>query len=191
MSSLDRAPTFWRRASAAWLDFILLLCAYMVLGFISERLFLEDAYPPASGMDLYSARDFAVYWFFVRWILFLTAAYLLVSYKVFGATLGQTIAQIRVRHSSGEALSNKNIFLRVAIVLFMLILVMVPGPVVAILFLIIGSAILNGALSVALLLGVVLYFFYRAFTRYNRGEKLSTKDKLSGTAVFEVAKPID
>ena len=189
VDSTTRTPSFWRRMSALWIDFALLLGAYMILGFISENIFSKDAYPRATSMAIYVDLDFRVYWFFVRWILILTAVYLLISYLIFGRTLGQIISRIRLFHRSGSALSKTNIFLRTAIVLIILALIMIPGPVVAILYFIAGERMLNGALSMALLLGVVFFIFYRSFTQYSQGKSRSLKDRLSGTIMLRTDKP--
>lgn len=182
----NMAPSFWKKLSAAWIDFVLLVGAYLVLGFLSEHIFLEDAYPPATGMQLYSEREFAVYWFFVRWSMILTFLYLLVSYKVFGGTVGQKLLRLQLLDKSMGPLSNKNILLRIFVVLTVLILLMVPGPVVALMFLILGAELLNASLSVLILLSCAFSLFYFSFTRYSRGKTRSLKDKLSQTVLVDL-----
>lgn len=184
----DQSPSFCKKLSAGWIDFVLLVGAYLVLGFISEHIFLEDAYPPATGMQLYSQRDFVVYWFFVRWSMILTFLYLLVSYKIFGGTVGQKLLKLKLLDRSMGALTNKNIFLRILVVLTTLILLMVPGPVVALMFVILGAEFLNTSFSVVLLLSVIFSLFYFSFTRYSRGKTRSLKDMLSQTVLVDMNK---
>ena len=180
-------PSFWKRISAFWIDFVMLLGVYLTLGVLSEILYQQDAYPPPTGMQLYSERDFAVYWFFVRTSLVIVGLYLIVCYKFFGATLGQRLTDIRLVNENGTALTNKNIFVRILLVIVALLLIMVPGPVVAILFIAIGTTLLNPALSVLVLLAVVFFLFYLTLTNYQNGKTRTFKDIFSGTRMIDMA----
>lgn len=160
------------------------------MGFVSEHLFLEDAYPKPTGMQFYSERDFAVYWFFVRTSMLLVTCYLFVSYKFFGATFGQKLLNIRLFHHDGSALSIKNILLRIAITLVLVMLLMGPGPLVALLFIAIGTEYLNTAFSVLLLLAFTAFLFYRAFYRYQSGFTRSMKDRLSLTTMVDLDRKV-
>lgn len=191
MGNLNLAPSYWRKFSSVWVDCMLLLGAYLLLGYISEHLFQRDAYPPAMGMQFYSERDFLVYWFFVRWTLILTASYLFVCYKYFGFTLGQRLVGIKVLGFSGETLNIKHILLRIIVILFLLLLLMGPGPIAALLFIIVGSQILNVAFSVALLLSVIAALVYFSYSRYVKGKTRSWKDKISNTIVVDLKKMHD
>ena len=179
-------PPYWKRVSAIWIDFLLLLGVYLILGFLSDYLYQESAYPPAKGMQLYSARDFVVYWFFVRWVLIITAAYLLLSYKFMGATLGQKMVGIRLLTKQGLPLSNKNIVVRTCLVIALLVFIMLPGPVIAILFFAIGAKLLNTALSVLILLIIVFSLLYFSIMSYQKGNTQSYKDKLSQTRMVDI-----
>lgn len=179
-------PSFWRCVAATWIDFVMLLGVYLLLGFITENLFARDAYPPARGMQLYSKRDFIVFWFFVRWILIITAVYLFVFYKFFGGTIGQKFTQIKLEQVNGDDLNNKNIILRIIAVLFTLIIIMIPGPLVALIFFIIGASLLNESLSMGLLLTAILGLFFISYQRYKKGYKRSMKDKFSNTRLVKI-----
>ena len=176
-----KSPSFWKKISAFWIDFVFLVAAYLILGYLSEHIFQKDAYPPPTSMQLYSERDFVVYWFFVRWSLILTASYLFICYKFLGATYGQKLVNIKLLNKNKTKLSNKNIILRIIIVLILLLFLMIPGPILAFLYIILSIDILNTAFSVMLLFTVVFVLFYVSFTRYKKGKVRSFKDKLSQT----------
>lgn len=188
MDKKDLAPSYWRKFSSVWIDFVLLFGAYLLLGYISEHVFQEDAYPPPTGMQLYSERDFAVYWFFVQWILILSTIYLFFCYRFIGFTLGQRLVGIKVLNKSGEELNYSNIILRILVVLFVLLLLMIPGPIAALLFILMGAQLLNVSFSVTLLLLVVSLLVYISYSRYVKGETRSLKDKLSKTIVVDLRK---
>jgi len=188
MGNQDLAPSYWRKLSSVWIDCVLLFGVYLLLGYVSEHVFQEDAYPPPRGMQLYSEKDFAVYWFFVRWTLILTASYLFFCYKFVGCTLGQRLVGIKVLSNSGTNLTIKNIALRIIFVLFVLLLLMVPGPVAALLFILVGSDIFNVAFSVALLLSVIAALFFLSYSRYEKGQTCSWKDRISKTIVVDLQK---
>jgi hypothetical protein len=58
MDTFDhRPPSFLKRCAAVWVDLILLLGAYLVLGFTFQHIFDANAYPKRTGMQLYSERD--------------------------------------------------------------------------------------------------------------------------------------
>lgn len=181
-------PSFSKRAAATFIDFLLLFGAYLVLGFISEHLYKVDAYPPPTGMQFYSERDFSVFWFFVRSIFILTITYLWVSYQFFGATLGQKLARIKLLNEAGSKLTTKNIFLRIISVILRLFLISVPGPIVAILFLAIGESFLNETLSMLLLMMAVLALLYFSITKYQQGDKRSISDRISNTIMIDLDK---
>ena len=189
MSKLDFHPTsFLKRVAATWVDFVLLVGLYIILGFLSNRMFLKDAYPPATGMQLYSERDFDVFWFFVQMTGILVSGYLYVSYRFFKGTIGQHLTNIRLISEEGEELSLAHVIRRIFIVLFRLFLIAIPGPIVALIYFSISLQILNEALSLTLLLAVVLGFFYRSFTKYREGNTQSLVDQFSRTRFIDMSK---
>ena len=179
----NRPPSFIRRVASTWIDFVLLAGVYIVLGFISENIFDVDAYPPPR-----SERDFDVFWFFVCGIGMIAATYLIFSYKIIGATLGQALMNIRIRSEDGNNLTNSNIIRRVFIALFRLFLITIPGPLIALLFFAIGASLLNEALSFVLLLATLLGLFYRSFVKYKNGKNQSYSDKYSRTVCIDLSK---
>ena len=183
-----KVPTFWKRAAATWIDLVLLVGVYFLLGFLSEHLYRIDAYPPPSGMQLYSEREFLVFWFFVRTIFLLTLAYQLASYKIFKATLGQKLTQLKVFKENGDALDNKNILLRLIAVFFTLFVIFIPGPIIAMAFFHFGSALLNPALSMLFLVSALLGFLYFAMRSYTNGQKKSFSDMFSKTILRDISK---
>jgi len=177
------APSFWQRARATWIDTVLLIGAYIALGYLSETLFDRDAYPPAKGMQFYSEYDFEIFKFFVVATIILTSTYLFVSYTFTGGTLGQKITGLQLVQANGEALSLKSTLLRIFSVLLKLFLVMIPGPLIAFLFFAIGANILNPALSMALLVLALLGLLRRSILRYEDGHTTSMTDAISGTTL--------
>ena len=189
MSKLDcQPPSFLKRVAATWVDFVLLVGLYIVLGFLSNRMFLKDAYPPATGMQLYSERDFDVFWFFVQMTGILVSGYLYISYWFFKGTIGQHLTNIRMISEGSEELSLAHIIRRILVVLFRLFLIGIPGPIVALIYFAISLQILNEALSLTLLLAVVFGFFYRSFTKYREGNTQSLGDRMSGTHFIDLSK---
>ena len=188
MSQLDlQPPSFLKRVAATWIDFVLLVGLYIILGFLSNRMFLKDAYPPATGMQLYSERDFDVFWFFVQMTGILVSSYLYVSYRFFKGTIGQHLTNIRLISEGSEELSQARIIRRILVVLFRLFLIGIPGPIVALIYLGISLQILNEAFSLTLLLAVVLGFFYRSFVKYREGNSQSIGDRISGTQFIDLS----
>ena len=124
-------PSFPRRCAAAWVDFLLLLCVYFVLGFVFRHVFDADAYPRPTGMQFYSERDFAVYWFFVRTTAAFIVVYMAGSYRLIGGTVGQRMAQIGRVASDGGPLGARRLTLRILVVLFKAFIVFFPGPIAA------------------------------------------------------------
>lgn len=189
MSQLDfPPPSFSKRVAAAWVDFVLLVGLYIILGFLSDRMFLKDAYPPATGMQLYSERDFDVFWFFVQMTGVIVSVYLYVSYRLFKGTIGQHLTNIRLTSEESEVLHQAHIIRRILLVLFRLFLIAIPGPIVALIYFSISLQILNEALSLTLLLAVVFGFFYRSFTKYRAGNTQSFGDRVSGTRFVDISK---
>jgi uncharacterized RDD family membrane protein YckC len=176
-------PGFFQRAAAAWVDFILLLGSYIVLGALSEVVLRRDAFPPPQAMQLYSQRDFAVFVFFASGTVILTIIYLFLCYTLRGATFGQRLAQIRVLDKQGGPIRFRSTAIRTAIAVLRLFLIFIPGPIIAIAFLIIGSNYLNPALSMALLVGVLFGMVYISYAKYRSGRTRSATDYLSGTIV--------
>ena len=84
-----KTPSFFRRSAAAWVDIVLLVGAYIVIGFLFGHIFDADAYPKPTGMQFYSERDFAVYWLFVRTTVIAVVLYMFLSYFAFRGTFGQ------------------------------------------------------------------------------------------------------
>lgn len=179
-------PSFWQRTAATWIDFVLLLGCYMVLGFVSEHLFQRDAYPRAEAMQLYTLRDFLVFRFFVLSTIALTVLYLGLCYAVFGATIGQCLARVRLLHWEGGKLTFGNIAKRIVTVLVRLFVIFIPGPIIAIIFILSNSSWLNPSLSIALLMAALLGLLYGSFVRYKRGNTLSFSDAFSGTILVDV-----
>jgi hypothetical protein len=161
---------------------------YIALGFASAHLFSVDAYPPRKPMQLYTQREFNIFGFFVLSTAILVTLYLGLSYKVVGATFGQNLLNIRLLNQDGRELSNKNIVLRIVVVLFRLFLVAIPGPLVALLFFAFSAHYLNEAFSFVLLLSVVLGLFYRALVKYKNGQTRSIGDKFSGVLCVDISK---
>ena len=178
-------PGFWRRARAAWIDLVLLASCYLVMGHLSETLFHRDAYPPPKPMQLYSERDFAVYLFFVIGTFVLVTVYMLVAYTCFRMTLGQRLAAIRVLPQSGGELPLQAILLRLLATLSKVFLILVPGPLVALLFFIVGAGVFNPTLSLILLLAAILALFYGSMVKYERGKTRSFGDRVSGTIMVD------
>ena len=179
-------PTFLKRVAATWIDFVLLIGVFILLGFISEHLFLKEAYPQPTGMQLYSERDFDVFWFFLQSTAVIVTLYLAVSYGAFKGTLGQYMLNIRMLGKDGSKLSQGNILLRIMVVLIRLFLISVPGPIAAILFLMFSIEIFNEAFSLVLLLGVTFGLFYRSYTKYRGGKVRSLSDRISGTIFVDL-----
>jgi hypothetical protein len=176
-------PTFWRRALAAWVDFVLLVGCYLLLGEVAERLFLESAYPRPEPMQLYTRRDFEVFQFFAAATCVLTILYLALCYGIFGVTAGQRLAGLRLVCPDGKRPGPARVALRIFTVLVRLFLIFVPGPIVAGLFLLFGSLLLNPALSVALLVGVICFFIWLAARRDQNGSARTLSDWFSGTRI--------
>ena len=189
MSQLDFSPpSFLKRVAATWVDFVILIGLYIILGFLSNKIFLKDAYPPARGMQLYSERDFDVFWFFVQMTGLLVSGYLYISYRFFKGTLGQHLTNIRMTSRESEDLSLAHIVRRILVVLCRLFLIAIPGPIVALIYFSISLQILNEALSLTLLLAVVFGFFYRSFTKYREGNTTSFGDRVSRTRFIDINK---
>jgi uncharacterized RDD family membrane protein YckC len=181
-------PSFLKRVAATWIDFVLLLGTYLLLGFLTEHLFQQEAYPPPRGMQLYSERDFDVFWFFVHSTAWLVVIYLGISYRIYGATLGQRLLKIRILNAEGGALSAKNILLRILVVLFRLFLIAIPGPLIALLFLAYTAQFLNEALSLLCLLAVVFGLICRSYVKYRDGRTRSIGDRFSQTICVDLSK---
>lgn len=180
-------PSFAQRAGATWVDFVLLLGAYLVLGAVSEHLFQRTAYPPASAMQLYDQRDFDVFVFFALSTVLLTTGYLLLCYLVFAATLGQRLAGIRLRNRHGDRPATGQILLRIALVLLRLFFILIPGPIAAVGFVLLGAHYLNAAFSMALLAAALLGILYCSIARYRSGHTTSATDFLTGTRLVRIA----
>ena len=182
-------PTFTKRLAAAWIDIVLLVGMYIILGFASTHLFRVDAYPPPKPMQLYTQREFDILWFFIQSTAILVSFYLFISYKFAGATLGQNLLNVRLLNYDGGKLSNKNIILRIILVLFRLFLFAFPGPIVAILFFVFSKEYLNEALSFLLLVSAALGIFYRSIRKYKDGYTRSLGDKFSKTLCVDFSRP--
>ncbi|MEM1221439.1 MAG: RDD family protein [Verrucomicrobiota bacterium] len=180
------APSFYRRSAAAWVDIILLVGIYIIFGFIFRHIFDASAYPKPTGMQLYSERDFAVYWFFVRTTVIFVILYMSVSYFVYGVTFGQKMAQIRYLPKVGEKLQATHIVRRIITVLIKVFIVFFPGPIAAFLFIAIGFELLNPAFSMLLLVCALFGLLYASITRYNRGKTASWSDKFSKTYLVDL-----
>lgn len=181
-------PSFTKRLAATWIDIVLLVGVYIALGFASAHLFSVEAYPPRKPMQLYTQREFDIFWFFVRSTAVLVTLYLGLSYKLFGATLGQILLNIRLLNQDGSKLSIKNIVLRIAVVLFRLFLIGIPGPLVALLFFAFSAQYFNEAFSFVLLLSVLLGLFYRSLVKYKNGQTRSPGDKFSRVLCVDISK---
>lgn len=184
-----RPPSFLKRCAAVWVDLVLLLGAYLVLGFTFQHLFDADAYPKRTGMQLYSERDFAVYWFFVSNTFILSGLYLLIAYRFFGVTYGQRIVGIRLFREDGRRLSLGNILLRILAVEIKWFIVCFPGPIAAFVFVLMTASFLNPAFSMLLLLAALLGLLFRSITKYKQGETQSWTDRLSRTVLADAFEP--
>lgn len=183
----EKPPSFLKRCIAAWIDLVLLLGAYLVLGFSFQHIFDADAYPKPTGMQLYSERDFAVYWFFVKNTIVLSSLYLFMAYRFFGATFGQSMVGIRLRNEDGQALELSNVMLRILAVQIKWFVVFFPGPIVAFLFIAVTASILTPAFSMALLLAALLGLLFRSITKYRNGKTRSLSDRFSKAVLVDIA----
>ncbi|TVP80360.1 MAG: hypothetical protein EA353_04065 [Puniceicoccaceae bacterium] len=183
----SRPPAFLKRCASFWIDLVLLLGTYLILGFSFRHIFDADAYPKPTGMQLYSERDFAVYWFFVRNTLILSSVYLFVAYRFFGATLGQAMTGIRLYEKNGGTLATYHIMMRIVSVQLKWFFVFFPGPIVAFLFLAFTASFLGSAVSMVLLVAALLGLLFRSITRYNKGRTRSLSDRLSKTYLVDIA----
>jgi len=175
------APSFYKRSASAWVDVVLLIGAYIIVGFLFRHIFDKDAYPRPTGMQLYSERDFVVYWFFVKTTVTFVILYMIVCYQFFGVTLGQKLARIHYVSLDQGKPSAWNIVRRILTVLFKVFIVFFPGPIVAFLFVAFSSEWLNPAFSMLLLMVALLGILYASITRYNRGATRAWSDRFSGT----------
>ena len=180
-----KTPSFFRRSAAAWVDIVLLVGAYIVIGFLFGHIFDADAYPKPTGMQFYSERDFAVYWLFVRTTVIAVVLYMFLSYFAFRGTFGQKMARIHYLPLVGERLTFRHIFRRILCVLFKVFVVFFPGPIAALLFIAFSAHVMTPAFSVLLLMAALLAILYASVTRYNRGNTLSWSDRFSETYLVD------
>jgi uncharacterized RDD family membrane protein YckC len=134
-------PCRWQRRFAAFLiDLVLLGAALALIGHT-----LPVSPPPTQAMAFYGRQDFVNYFTLVVWALVLTSlAFAAAACTVSGATPGQRLLGLRlVSLKGGGRVTTKVWAARWAAAMVRMLLITVPGPVIALIVGLIAGAVLS------------------------------------------------
>jgi hypothetical protein len=131
-------PATWhRRIAAQTLDLCLLGLALVLLAPL-----LPEGPPPADSMAFFTGQDFINYFTLVAAALLLTVLAFQIA-KVTRATPGQRLLSLRLTTLGGLAPSHKQVNIRLMTAIRNLLLIMLPGPIIALLVGASVAAVLN------------------------------------------------
>lgn len=126
-----RAVLQIKRSCAFVIDFVIFVTIFSVLQSLVNAVYPGNYVPP-KGMQLFTAREFQIFFVTLASALVLLGLYLKMSYAVFsGQTFGHKIFGIQIVDLKGNRLSSgrQNLVLLLAALRF--IIFFIPGPVVA------------------------------------------------------------
>jgi hypothetical protein len=126
-------PANWhRRIAAQALDLFLLGLVLVLIARV-----LPDGPPPADSMAFFTGQDFINYFSLVAFALAITVAVFQVV-KVTKATPGQRILSLRLTTLDALEPSNKQVNIRLITAIRNILIIMLPGPIIA---LIVGASV--------------------------------------------------
>lgn len=168
------------RFSAYIIDLSILIAVYYLCLKVAENLIPPDAiYPPATGMDLYSKKDFEVYKRAVSIAAIMFVIYHLFFHFLFNATLGQLLLKIRVLNTDGTKLDFRNKLRLTLVGLIKFSIIFLPSPML-IFFLMIGFP-----MSLLILLWAMYALAINPLLSYYKDDKASWSERLTYTRIFE------
>jgi len=140
-----RIAPFVRRAIAHFIDLALIILVLSLLG-----LFLPVAPPPVDAMAFYSEQDFKNYFTLVAaWFVIATCIYLLAMFRVISCTPGMWLTGLRYVGLDGGAPTPISIGKRFIGALLYSLLILLPGPIIAVVVAMLTHAIFRTPLTTA------------------------------------------
>ncbi len=145
IESLTVTPvSFWRRAGANFADVVVAALVLMVVASFMERG------PPPTGMSFYTEQDF------INYFRLLLVAFsfpfintLLTRFGPWGGSFGQGLCGIRLVSFSGGEVSLKALVVRFIRTMFLVALITIPGPLIALIVGVLSSALLHESFTTA------------------------------------------
>jgi hypothetical protein len=126
-------PASWhRRIAAQAID----LCLLALVLYLAARI-LPEGPPPADSMAFFTGQDFINYFILVALALLLTTAAFQIM-KAIHATPGQRMLNLQLKTLGGQAPNHKQVNTRLITALRNILLIMLPGPIIA---LVVGTSV--------------------------------------------------